>query len=68
MDKLLHLIEHEVHSKNWKSMKLGRKGSRISHLMFVDDLLLFGEAAKIQMECVINILNKFCRKSRPEVS
>lgn len=60
MDKLSHLIEQEIWRKNWKASKLGRHDAMISHLMFVDDLLLFGEATKNQMNYVMNTLNLFC--------
>jgi ribonuclease HI len=40
----------------------------VSHLMFADDLLLFGEANELQMHCVIETLNKFCSLSGQEVS
>lgn len=68
MDKLTHLIKYEVRMNNWKTLKLGRQGTRISHLKFVDDLLLFGEATKKQMECVMRTLNMFCNMSGQEVS
>lgn len=32
----------------------------MSHLMFADDLVLFGEASERQMSCVLSILNLFC--------
>jgi ribonuclease HI len=40
----------------------------VSHLMFADDLLLFGEASEKQMQCVMDTLNKFCSLSGQEVS
>jgi hypothetical protein len=43
MDKLSHLISHAVRQGNWKGIRAGRTGPMISHLMFADDLLLFGE-------------------------
>jgi hypothetical protein len=36
--------------------------------MFADDLLLFGEATDIQINCVTRILTNFCRISGQEVS
>lgn len=35
----------------------------VSHLMFVDDLLLFGQTSELQTNCVMSILNFFCRMS-----
>jgi hypothetical protein len=68
MDKLSHLIIHEVNRGKWKGIKAGRNGPMVSHLMFADDLLLFGEAKEGQMQCVIDTLNKFCNLSGQEVS
>jgi hypothetical protein len=68
MDKLSHLISHAVTQGSWKGIKTGRTGPTISHLMFADDLLLFGEANTKQMNCVMNILNTFCQLSGQSVS
>ncbi|PNX75251.1 ribonuclease H, partial [Trifolium pratense] len=68
MDKLSHLILHEVNIGKWRGIKAGRNGPMVSHLMFADDLLLFGEAKEEQMQCVINTLNNFCNLSGQEVS
>lgn len=46
---------------SWKFMKAGRSLPKISHLMFVDDLLLFGKATDTQMRVIKRIfLDKFC--------
>lgn len=50
----------EVNKGNWKTNILGRNGIRVSHLMFVDDLLLFNGSTEKQMKCVINTFNNFC--------
>lgn len=44
MDKLSHLIAEEVEEKRWCPLKAGRAGPAVAHLMFADDLLLFGKA------------------------
>lgn len=49
-------------------MRAGRNGPLVSHLMFADDLLLFGEASTNQMKCVTDILSLFCRLSGQQVS
>ncbi|MCH93152.1 putative ribonuclease H protein, partial [Trifolium medium] len=68
MDKLSHLILHAVEEGKWNGIKAGRNGPVVSHLMFADDLLLFGEANEKQMHCVIDTLNQFCGMSGQEVS
>lgn len=42
MDKLSHHTSHSMEQGFWKTIKAGRHGPLISHLMFVYDLLLFG--------------------------
>jgi len=68
MDKLSHMILHEVNQGKWKSIKVGRRGPEVSHLMFADDLLLFGEATEIQMQCATHILHQFCMLSGQRIS
>jgi hypothetical protein len=68
MDKLSHLITHSVNEGQWKTLKAGKNGPIVSHLMFADDLLLFGETTNCQMDCMLDILTKFCNMSGQEVS
>lgn len=37
------MIKEVVSDGSWTRLKARRKGSRISHLMFANDLLLFGK-------------------------
>jgi hypothetical protein len=68
MDKLSHLNCHVVNQGEWKPIKVGRNGPSVSHLMFDDDLLLFGQATVLQMQCVMRILDEFCTLSGQRVS
>jgi hypothetical protein len=68
MDKLSHIILQVVRDNKWHGIKAGRNGPEISHLMFADDLLLFGEATEKQMRCVMQVLNSFCNISGQEIS
>lgn len=52
----------------WKPIKLGRNGFQISHLMFADDIILFGEASSENALAVKNILSLFCDLSGQSVS
>lgn len=49
MDKLFHMIMDAFEYRRWDTMRPGRKGPLISHLMFSNDLLLFGRATCKQM-------------------
>jgi hypothetical protein len=68
MDKLSHLISHAVSDGEWKTLRAGKDGPFVSHLMFADDLLLFGEATEKQINCVLRILGLFCSMSGQQVS
>ena len=45
MERLGNIIHTAVHSSTWKPIQLSRNGPSISHLFFVDDLILFAEAS-----------------------
>jgi hypothetical protein len=68
MDKLSHLIAEAVEDGQWKPMRAGRNGPPISHLMFADDLLLFGQATDETMTVVMDVLTKFCSMSGQHVN
>lgn len=46
IDKLSHLILDSVEANQWECLKIGKGGPKVSHLMFVDDLILFGAATE----------------------
>jgi ribonuclease HI len=68
MDKLSHLIAEATENGKWKPMRAGRNGPLISHLMFADDLLLFGQAVDENMRAVMEVLNNFCAMSGQQVN
>lgn len=68
IDKLSHLIGDAVAKGTWKALKVERNGPDASHLIFTDDLFLFGEATKNQMTSVTGILITFCEISEQQVS
>lgn len=68
MDKLSHLIAEAVEDGSWTPLRAGRRGPQIAHLMFVDDILLFGKASVRQMDKVKDVLHKFCLYSGQAVS
>lgn len=60
MDKLSHLIHDVVDFGTWHYLKIGSTNPDISHLIFVDDLILFGVAIEAQIQVFMNTLSKFC--------
>ncbi|XP_061371034.1 uncharacterized protein LOC133313656 [Gastrolobium bilobum] len=68
MEKLSHLITDSLEKKEWKPKKAGKGGPSISHLLFADDLMLFGEADSDQIRIVMSCLNKFGSMSGQKVS
>ncbi|XP_061350360.1 uncharacterized protein LOC133295534 [Gastrolobium bilobum] len=68
MDKLSHLIAGAVRAKRWKPMRASRKAPFISHLMFADNLVLFGEASLVQLDVMLETLKKICDMSGQVVS
>ena len=63
MEKLSLMIEERVENKSWQPMRVDKKGPLISHLKFVDDLLLFAESSPSQMVEILDCLNLFCQPS-----
>lgn len=65
---LTYLIENFIKEGKWSSMKIGRGRVKVSYLMFVDNLILFRAASKLQaknmMECLRNFCNAFRQKNQ----
>lgn len=68
LDKLSHTMNEAIGKGNQLDLKAGRKGPIISHLMFVDDLLLFCKATRRQMECVKKVLKNFYDMSYQQIN
>ena len=45
MERLAHLISTEVQNEGWKPLKVAKKAPKLSHLFFVNDLVLFVRAS-----------------------
>lgn len=68
MDYLSHVITDHVNEGSWKALRAGRNRPNISHLIFVDDLLLFAEASSFQMQIILNCLDIFCSATSHKVN
>jgi hypothetical protein len=53
--------------RKWRAPKAEKNGPIVSHLMFADDLLLFGEATEEQVRCMVDTVNRFCSLSEKQV-
>lgn len=60
MGKLSHMIINVIEEGKCKGIKAGRRGTMITHFMFVDDLLLFRSAYEKQMRVIKDILYSLC--------
>ena len=63
MERLSQLIEANQAASKWKAFPVTRGGTHVSHLMFADDVILFGEASKEQAKVIVNCLHEFCALS-----
>ena len=68
MEKLSHLIQSAVDYGYWKAVKASQSGPKISHLFFVDDLILFTEDSSLQASLHKTCLDNFCALSGQTVS
>ncbi|KAF7821990.1 ribonuclease H [Senna tora] len=60
IDVLSYIILNSIEQNQWKPLTVGRRGPKIAHLMFADDLLLFGEASSSQIKAILDCFNLFC--------
>ena len=68
MEGLSQLIEASCNGGHWKGIPVCKGGPRLSHLMFADDVILFGEASKEHARVIKDCLVKFCQASGQKLS
>ena len=68
IERLSHGIIQAVNQGRWKPIRLARIGTPLSHLFFVDDLVLFLEANYAQVDVLNDVVENFCRSSGAKVS
>jgi len=59
MERLSHLIEDLVVGGLWKPIFTSKGGPPLSHLLFANDLFLFGEASIDQARVIKGCLQQF---------
>lgn len=62
LKRLSQMINIEVVRNNWAPITIGKKGIQVSHLLFVDNMILFTEASLKQIEVVTKCLDLFCKQ------
>lgn len=68
MERLAHIIKDFVRQGMWKLLKFGRAGTKLSHIFFADDMVLFGESSDNRMDMMLDCLNTFFKALGPRVS
>ncbi|XP_024039396.1 uncharacterized protein LOC127902265 [Citrus sinensis] len=67
IERLSRGINKVVREGRWKPIELARQGIFISHVFFVDDLLLLAKASVAQTQVIKDVFNTFCMSSGKKV-
>lgn len=62
------LINKAISENRWKTFDVCRRGPKIPHLMFVNDLLIFAKANMCQAKVITDIVVEFCWVSCQSIS
>ncbi|GMI71278.1 hypothetical protein HRI_000797100 [Hibiscus trionum] len=68
MERLGHLINGSVSSREWQPFRFIRNGIPVSHLFFADDIILYAKAKQGQTEVIQNVLTTFAMFSGHQVN
>lgn len=68
MEWLGHSIRAKIDEGKWCPIHLSRTSTSLSHLFFVDDLVIFWKAELEQAQLLEGILKHFCDFSRHNIS
>ena len=68
MEYLSHLIELKCRDGSWTPLTASRGNVGISHLLFVDDIILFYKVDSKACNAIAEVLEKFCKESGQKIS
>jgi hypothetical protein len=68
MERLGAMISKHVNDGTWKPMQIAKDGTKLSHLFFADDAILFTKATVSQARVVKEVLDRFCAMSGLKIS
>jgi hypothetical protein len=68
MERLGAMISKCVSDGIWEPMQISKDGTKLSHLFFADDVLLFTKANVTQARVIKEVLDNFCSLSGLKVS
>lgn len=63
MEYLSISIAQAINSNSWKPFRLRNHNTEVSHLLFVDDILLFAKANDESINCINSVIQNFCNIS-----
>lgn len=67
MEILGHHIEEKCSKKSWVLVKSSQSRMALSHLFFVDDLVLFAKVDHVNCSTIRDVLDNFCARSRQSI-
>jgi len=67
IEDLSRVIQSQVREKNLEGVTVAR-GLNVTHLMFVDDIILFGNGILAEWKVYHQVLNLFCQATRMDFS
>ncbi|GAU43217.1 hypothetical protein TSUD_301040 [Trifolium subterraneum] len=68
MERLGAMINKQVNSSRWQPMQIIKNGTKLSHLFFADDVLLFAKANTSKAQVISEVLDNFCAASGLKIS
>ena len=68
IERLAQFISLAASNGLWEPISISKRGPKLSHLCFADDLILFAKASMEQVQVVKGILDLFCASSGQKVN